>query len=625
MKKLLLLTLLSTLPLKGISQTYFSDNFNDGNSNGWTLIDSDGDGNNWFVDSNGSLRSNSWNGSALNPNNWIVSSAIDLSTATGVTQLEWLVTASDDTTYDNENYSVYVSTSNTLPSFFTSPTSFTENLNGVNLNFQQRTLDVSSYNGQTIYVAIRHYNSFDQWYMLIDDITVKKLATNDIEFTSFTNINDAYPLNSTVTVQGNVKNTGSNTITSFDLEWDIDGGTTNSQTFSGLNIVPGATYNFIHATTWNATPTGQHSLNGSITSVNNSTDPDTSNNTNSINLMVVNEVFAKKVVYEEATGTWCGFCPRGHVGLKDMAHNYPNDFIGIAVHNGDPMTVTEYDNGIGNYIGGYPSGLLNRKATEVDPGIGDLEPAFLNELNKIPLGKIEISSHNWNPTTREITLNLDTTFALDMNGVNYNIAAIIVENGVTGTTSGYNQSNYYAGGTTDLIDFEGINWKNLPNPVLAADMVYDHVGRAVLGGWSGQSGIIPTNVTYNNTYSTTLTHTLPVDQNENKIELVALLINNSNGEITNAYKIDLDTSALSSTNFVKKSVKVYPNPSTSIFNFEVDGIFDINIVDITGKTVYTKNKLFNNAKINLSNLNKGIYFAKVSNNNSEQTLKLVVK
>ena len=47
--------------------------------------------------------------------------------------------------------------------------------------------------------------------------------------------------------------------------------------------------------------------------------------------------------------------------MAEMANSNPNDFIGIAIHNGDAMTVSAYDANIGNYIsGGYPGGGVDR-------------------------------------------------------------------------------------------------------------------------------------------------------------------------------------------------------------------------------------------------------------------------
>jgi hypothetical protein len=111
------------------------------------------------------------------------------------------------------------------------------------------------------------------------------------------------------------------------------------------------------------------------------------------------------VVYEEATGTWCGWCVRGHIGLKDMEHYHPDgSWIGIAVHNADPMVLAAYDTALASFISGYPSGAINRNPAEVDPGLSSIEPAYQDELTKTPLGKVAVANQTWDPNTRVITL-----------------------------------------------------------------------------------------------------------------------------------------------------------------------------------------------------------------------------
>ena len=68
--------------------------------------------------------------------------------------------------------------------------------------------------------------------------------------------------------------------------------------------------------------------------------------------------------------------------------------------------------------------------------------------------------------------------------------AVVVEDGVRGTGSGYNQVNAYSGGANGPMG----NYHNLPNPVPAAQMVYDHVARAILGNWVGTEASLPTSV-----------------------------------------------------------------------------------------------------------------------------------
>jgi hypothetical protein len=78
------------------------------------------------------------------------------------------------------------------------------------------------------------------------------------------------------------------------------------------------------------------------------------------------------------------------------------------------------------------------------------------------------------------------------------------------------------------------------------------------------------------------------------------------------------------TNFNKLSIKVYPNPTQSVWNFSSENeIEQIEIFDISGKIVLTiapKNK---QATINVSGLGNGFYFARISRDNSSLTVKLL--
>ena len=101
--------------------TVWADNFNDEDISDWTLIDADGDSNNWgdlfqIQDGNGtavtpvSLISRSWQTSALTPDNWAISPAIDLSGASGTITVEW-ITQVAAASWDEEKYSLHVGAS----------------------------------------------------------------------------------------------------------------------------------------------------------------------------------------------------------------------------------------------------------------------------------------------------------------------------------------------------------------------------------------------------------------------------------------------------------------------------------------------------------------------------------
>lgn len=188
MKKTLLLAslLLGGAFTMNAQTVVWSDDFNDLSIDDWTLIDSDGDGYNWGAvqtTNNGSpvntpgLRSNSWLGGvgALTPDNWAISPAIDLTAVTGEINLNWSVWA-PDASYSNENYTVYVATSNTISSFLASSVNFnqlvTDNGPGGSANIYELDIDISSFAGQTIYVAFRHHVSSDVFAFVIDDVSV---------------------------------------------------------------------------------------------------------------------------------------------------------------------------------------------------------------------------------------------------------------------------------------------------------------------------------------------------------------------------------------------------------------------------------------------------------------------
>ena len=97
---------------------------------------------------------------------------------------------------------------------------------------------------------------------------------------------------------------------------------------------------------------------------------------------------------------------------------------------------------------------------------------------------------------------------------------------------------------TNLIDWDGTNWADLPNLVLAADMVYNHVGRVLVGGWDGISDIIPTNVVYGTPYIHEFTYTLDDNFNPTGVDIVVLMIDAATGIIENAYQLPLESDIL---------------------------------------------------------------------------------
>jgi uncharacterized protein YegP (UPF0339 family) len=424
-----------------------------------------------------------------------------------------------------------------------------------------------------------------------------------------------------IDITGTVTNTGTANLTSFDVVYTIDGGAASAIYTATCDVATGETFDFTHNVAWNAI-LGDHTIEVTVDNANGNGN---GGGVLSADITVINEIFPKTVVYEEGTGTWCGWCVRGLVGLSTMHHNITDgSWIGIAVHNGDPMVLAEYDNAIGPYIpSGYPGGIMNRYPIEVDPGLASLEAYYDAHMDVVPVAKIEVSDQTWNSTSRDFTVEVTTTFGVDMASADYNAALIVVEDGVTGTGAGWEQANYYSGGMSgDMIDWDGTNYANSADPIPAADMVYNHVGRQLIGGWSGVDGSIPASVTYNvgNTY--TFSGNIPADNNENETHYVAIIIDNSNGTIVNATSIDLDiTSGIVSK---EASFNVYPNPTTGLVQVEgIEGA-QVEVYNMIGEVVYNEANTAASTTIDLSTLESGNYIIKVINNDEVSTQKIVL-
>ncbi len=109
-------------------------------------------------------------------------------------------------------------------------------------------------------------------------------------------------------------------------------------------------------------PPGEHQMNVWVSKVGNRPDGIDSDSRASFILIGQNERYARKVVVEEGTGTWCGFCPRGIVAMHTMMQNHPdNYFIPIAIHSGDNMVSPSYNQIFGLLGGTFPSYTMNRK------------------------------------------------------------------------------------------------------------------------------------------------------------------------------------------------------------------------------------------------------------------------
>ena len=156
---------------------FFFD-FEDGNMDGWVLIDADGDGYNWMNPSNyASSQSYMIGQGALHPDNYMVTeNRYEIEPNTKFT----FMVCSGNSVFSTEHYGIAISTvSNNDLSTFT--TIWEETLTAkdgakgtrdskAQGTWYEKTIDLSAYVGQSVYIAFRHFNSSDNFSVDIDNV-----------------------------------------------------------------------------------------------------------------------------------------------------------------------------------------------------------------------------------------------------------------------------------------------------------------------------------------------------------------------------------------------------------------------------------------------------------------------
>jgi len=421
-----------------------------------------------------------------------------------------------------------------------------------------------------------------------------------------------------------VRNLGINNITSFDVDFDYNG-TIITENITGVNLTTTDVYqvNFINtisllggtnpgiATVYNVNGLGQDD------------NPNDDSMTTQIEAII--PAPGKLVIGEEATGTWCGWCPRGAVALNWMDKDYEGYWQGIAVHNGDPMTDVVYDLGLGSYISGYPSGIVDR-GTDIDPS--NFKQDFLQRIVIAPNGIITNGAElNGNILKVSLTVDIQNT----ING-NYKLACVLVEDSVTGTGTQYYQSNSYSGGNS-LIDVDGTDWNVKPSSVPDWQMIYRHVARGISPSFTGEP-LSTTSYISGDTETICYEFTLDPSWDQSQIHIIGMLLDNynridnaSSSTINNAVAIGYSACPITSTGIELNGpdrVNIYPNPATDniyISNLKEDNTL-VKIYDINGSLVL-ENKVSNKEYLNISNLSKGMYQLKFEGSDWKETRKLI--
>ena len=572
------------------------------------------------------------------------------------TVLSWEAMAPDINNLDG--YEVYITTNtSTVPvvSDFTTQLFITA---AEKNTWQTHGISLSNYVGQNIRIAFKN-NSTDKYQLWLDDIKVENI-NNAFDASAVTHEIYKYSvINTNNTLAATFKNNGYTPITNLTINYKMDNGVTVSEIkilSPALNYLESRVLNFTVPYFSNTPVYKTYKIWTSA--INGSTDQLNTNDTITGAITISSLKPTKKVLVEEFTGAWCGWCPNGYSNLTSIASTNTN-VIATSLHNNDNMTEAAT-----NYLYTAHGSTDNISLAMVDRYLFNSNVKFglnINDWNTyinqrqamvVPVS-VSVTAVNYNSTTRQIDATVSASFVGDVKG-QHHLNLYIKENNVYGpvsdnTDNQWNQHN-------SLFNISSSPYYQLgtylnSNTYLLSPNEYKHqyVINSFIDGWAGDPSFIPTNAstngqTYSKTYSYTLPNTLGNEfrYNADNIYLIGVIseydpANYNPIAILNSCEVKLTTNAevlvgVKENNKADIQINIFPNPTSTSCNLnytlQSDELVTVSVYNTLGELVYIETKNVNAGNVthelNISELHSGNYSVQISINNNSITKKLTI-
>lgn len=249
----------------------------------------------------------------------------------------------------------------------------------------------------------------------------------------------------------------------------------------------------------------------------------------------------RRVLLEETTGMWCGWCPLGILAIDSLVNTYGSDIIPVAIHviaSQDPLAMDAYADFL-KVAGAAPIGIFDRTETCSSPmvlirdhgrdtyvvGRGGFGTVAASHFDILPMAGIDLDTR---VSGRKIEVDVTARMAVDVSGRDIRVALVLTEDNVW--QNGYYQTNYLSsfdrGGTGE--------YATLPQHIMSG-ITFGHVARMVADNrYDGMPGSLPSDMKANQAYTCSYTFNVPTKVDIANTNVVGVLVDAATGEVLNA-------------------------------------------------------------------------------------------
>lgn len=410
--------------------------------------------------------------------------------------------------------------------------------------------------------------------------------------------------NAPFTVTGQLLNEGTSTITSFSINYSIDGGNPVTASVSGVSIPFGSAYDFTHPTGWTPPSAGNYNLTVWASNLNGSNDEDPGDDQFTTIIQVVPAATQLTPLFEEFTSSTCPPCASNNPIFEALLDDNPNKFTCVKYQmnwpgNGDPYYNIDGENRRAFYgVNAIPDLYVD------GPGYGlpgfYTQNYFDQEYMKPAFMTIDAT---YSVTGNTVTVNSTITPLIDFSGA-IKVFIAVIEN-----------PTYNNAATNGETEFPYVEQKMLP---------------------SG-SGTILTGLTANSAKTVDKSYTFPVSNNVedfSHLMVVEWVQNATTHEVYQSTFASMVVGQQEIDNVSSGIISVYPSPAADVsdlfFQLEKDAVVSLKIMNTLGQQVYTNDLGMmhhgnHHVSLNISDLSGGIYFISLQIGKNSYRTRLMVQ